>query len=213
MTSPFDLSTRAVLVIIRRGREVAEVPVATLGAGEWSACGYQAGAAALRQKSEPILVTIPRSLPLFTLLSFSLVAFTIESDNAFEERMAHRHVGLRRAPRRFLQSARASVAHFAGDVFELPEAHWRRGCARGRTRAARADARESARDGALGLRDDRARSGGHARKIPARDWIIRATQAGKKSRESVGRGAAGNRAAMGAPVRRGRNSRVARGAV
>src|SRR5580698_9981620 len=83
----------------------------------------------------------PARLPLFTLLSFVLVAFTIEFDNEAERRG---------------KSGGRSVAHVDGDVHQLHEARAGGWDSPQRAVRSRAHADESGGDAALGLRDARA---------------------------------------------------------
>src|SRR5580704_9617297 len=92
------------MVAERQPKKVVKKPSARRGKS-------QAGARVSKKSkssAEAIVKLIdPARLPLFTLLSFVLVAFTIEFDNEGEHRMAH--------------GARGRVAHVDGDVPQLYE--------------------------------------------------------------------------------------------
>ncbi len=135
--------------------------------------------AARAAEVEPILVTDPSKLPLFTLLSFSLVAFTIESDNAFEERMEHRTSDYGGVRRREGGVWLTSLAMYLNCLKHIGDEGVRAGELE-RLARTHANLRGMERWGYVTIAPDPADT---RAKIPARDWIIRATQAGKKSRE------------------------------
>ncbi len=125
----------------------------------------------------------PARLPLFTLLSFALVAFTIEADNAFEERMPHgtSNYGVRpgdfyRVPERVWLTSMAMywncLKHIGDDGIRADDLE---GVARTPTNLA-----GMLRWRYVTITPDPADT---RKKIPERDWIIRLTSGGKRARE------------------------------
>jgi DNA-binding MarR family transcriptional regulator len=121
----------------------------------------------------------PSRLPLFTLLSFALVAFTIEADNAFEERMPHgtSDYGARGGGQDRVWLT--SMAMYLNCLKHVGDGGIRAGDLEGIARTY-TNLAGMTRWRYVTIAPDPADT---RKKIPARDWIIRLTPAGKRARE------------------------------
>jgi DNA-binding MarR family transcriptional regulator len=121
----------------------------------------------------------PSRLPLFTLLSFLLVAFTIEADNAFEERMEHGTSDYGARGERHERVWLTSMAMYLNCLKHVGDDGIRAGDLEGVARTY-ANLPGMVRWRYLTIAPDPADT---HKKIPERDWIIRLTAAGKRARE------------------------------
>jgi DNA-binding MarR family transcriptional regulator len=134
--------------------------------------------------SEPVVRAIDASeLPLFTLLSFVLVAFTIEFDNEAEHRMAHTTTAQLRAGDLARGPWLTSLAMYENCMKHLGKDGVRVGDLE-RLAKTGANLAGMTRWGYVTIAPDPSdKQAGTRAKIPERDWIIRATPAGRRALE------------------------------
>ena len=148
-----------------------------------TANGAKAKARPKTTASLPALPEIPKvdpsRLPLFTLLSFLLVAFTIEADNAFEERMAHGTSDYGSRGERHERVWLTSMAMYLNCLKHVGDGGIRAGDLEGVARTY-AHLPGMVRWRYVTIAPEPADT---RNKIPERDWIIRLTPPGKRARE------------------------------
>jgi DNA-binding MarR family transcriptional regulator len=141
--------------------------------------GGKFAASVAKAAAVPVAQVDPGRLPLFTLLSFVLVAFTIESDNAFEQRMAHWTSDYGGVSRREGGVWLTSMAMYLNCLKHVGDDGVRVGELE-RLARTHANLHGMERWGYVTIAPDPADT---RAKVPQRDWIIRTTRAGKKARE------------------------------